>query len=212
METLVYRERPPAADAHGLLILHHGRGADELDLLALADVVDPQRHLHVVTPRAPLTLPGWPGYHWYRVPRVGFPEPESWRASVARLSALHDQLWEQTGIAPDRTVLGGFSMGCVMSYSLGLSSDRPVPAGILGFSGFIPTIEGWDPDTAGRPDLPVFISHGRNDPVIGIEFARQARDRLAQAGLPVEYHEYRGGHQIEPEAVCAGIAWLGGVL
>lgn len=212
MENLVYRERPPAADAHGLLILHHGRGADEQDLLGLADVFDPQRRLHVVTPRAPLSLPGWPGYHWYRVPRVGFPDPESWRESVASLAALHDQLWEQTGLGPERTVLGGFSMGCVMSYSLGLSSDRPAPAGILGFSGFIPTVEGWEPTTADRTELPVFISHGRNDPVIGVEFAHQARDRLQHAGLPVEYHEYGGGHQIEPDAARAGITWLSGVL
>jgi phospholipase/carboxylesterase len=58
----------------------------------------------------------------------------------------------------------------------------------------------------------VFVSHGRNDPVIGVEFAHQARDRLQRAGLPVEYHEYGGGHQIEPDAARAGIDWLNGVL
>ena len=65
MSALVYRERPADAGAAGLLVLHHGRGADEQDLLGLADVLDPQRRLHVVTPRAPLAIQGWPGYHWY---------------------------------------------------------------------------------------------------------------------------------------------------
>ena len=76
MTDLVFRERPAAGDPAGLLVLHHGRGADEHDLLSLADVLDPQRRLHVATPRAPLQLPGWPGNHWYVVPRVGYPDPD----------------------------------------------------------------------------------------------------------------------------------------
>ena len=70
MSALSYRERPADGDPTGLLVLHHGRGADDNDLLPLADVLDPAHRLHVVTPRAPLTIPGWPGHHWYVVPRV----------------------------------------------------------------------------------------------------------------------------------------------
>src|SRR5207244_4257743 len=66
---LSFRERPSDGDPEGLVVLHHGRGADDHDLLPLADALDPARRLHVVTPRAPLSLPGWPGYHWYVVPR-----------------------------------------------------------------------------------------------------------------------------------------------
>src|SRR5271154_4167706 len=122
---LTFRERPAAGEPAGLLVLHHGRGTDEHDLLPLGDALDPQRRLHVVTPRAPLRLPGSPGYHWYLVPRVGYPDPDSFRAAYAELAAFHDQLWERTGIRPERTVLGGFSMGTVMSYALGLGADRP---------------------------------------------------------------------------------------
>src|SRR2546430_13026523 len=53
------------------------------------------------------------------------------------LAEFHDSVWERTGIAPERTVLGGFSMGTAMSYALGLPAERPVPAGILAFSGFV---------------------------------------------------------------------------
>src|SRR4051812_16514849 len=118
MDSLTHLERPATAAPEGLLVLHHGRGADESDLLGLADLLDPERRLRVVTPRAPLRLPGSPGYHWYLVPRVGYPDPDSYRAARAALAELHDRLWEETGVGPDRTVLGGFSMGAVMSYAM----------------------------------------------------------------------------------------------
>ncbi len=129
IQAIASRERPAAGEPAGLLVLHHGRGADEQDLLGLADVLDPERRLHVVTPRGPLTLPGWPGYHWYVVPRVGYPDPDTFRASFAALAAFHDELWERTGLGPERTVLGGFSMGAVMSHSLGLPAERPARRG-----------------------------------------------------------------------------------
>jgi phospholipase/carboxylesterase len=212
MSALTYRERPSAGAPVGLLVLHHGRGADEHDLLGLAETLDPQRRLHVVTPRGPLTIPGWPGAHWYVVPRVGYPDPDTFHGASAKLAAFHDELWERTGIAPADTVFGGFSMGSVMSYSLGLAGDRPAPAGILAFSGFVPTVEGWQPDLASRPDLPVFIAHGRRDPVMEVGFARRARALLEAGGLPVEYHESDAGHHIDPAHVPPAVAWLASVV
>jgi phospholipase/carboxylesterase len=205
---LEHVERPASGDPEGLLVLHHGRGSDERDLIGLADVLDPEGRLHVVSPRAPLTLPGWPGYHWYVVPRVGYPDPDTFRASYAELAALHDELWQRTGVSPERTVLGGFSMGSVMSYALGLGPDRPAPAGILAFSGFVPTVEGWQPDLDGRKTTRAFIAHGRNDPVMNVEFARTARQLLEEAGLPVSYHESDAAHHIDPEHVEPARLWL----
>jgi phospholipase/carboxylesterase len=208
---LIYRERPAAGEAEGLLILHHGRGADEQDLLGLADVLDPQRRRHVVTPRAPLQPPGWPGYHWYVVPRVGYPDHDTFHAAYDKLAALHDELWERTGLTPEQTVLGGFSMGSVMSYSLGLGPGRPAPAGILAFSGFIPVVDGWQPELAGREHVRAFVAHGRNDPVMEVGFGRRARDLLTAGGLPVEYHESDAGHHIDPAHVPAAVEWLAAV-
>src|SRR4249919_2369488 len=142
---LTYVEREVEDDAEGLLVLHHGRGTDERDLLGLADVLDPGRRLHVVTPRAPLQIPGSPGYHWYLVPRVGYPDHDTFHAARRALAELHDGLWAETGIEPARTVLGGFSMGTVMSYTMALGDDRPAVGGILAFSGFIPVVDGWQP-------------------------------------------------------------------
>jgi phospholipase/carboxylesterase len=209
---LTYRERPATGHPAGLLVLHHGRGADEHDLLGLGDALDPQRRLHVVTPRAPLTLPGSLGYHWYLVPRVGYPDQQTFRHAYAELAAFHDELWAATGIAPANTVLGGFSMGSVMSYALGLAADRPLPAGILAFSGFIPVVEGWQPDLVSRAQLPVFIAHGRRDPVMEIAFARRAREQLDAAGLPVSYHESDVAHSIDPTLVPVAADWLSSAI
>jgi phospholipase/carboxylesterase len=209
---LAFRERPADGAPEGLLVLHHGRGADERDLLPLADVLDPERRLHAVTPRAPLTLPGWPGYHWYVVPRVGYPDPETFHAAYRQLAEFHDELWERTGVPPERTVLGGFSMGSVMSYSLGLGGERPAPAGILAFAGFVPVVDGWEADLGRAGRTRVFIAHGRNDPIMEVDFARQARNLLEGGGFEVEYHESDVAHEIDPAHVRSAADWLQGAL
>jgi phospholipase/carboxylesterase len=212
MSSLTFRERPAAGEPEGLLVLHHGRGADEHDLLSLGDVLDPDRRLHVATPRAPLTLPGWPGYHWYVVPRVGYPDHDTFHAAFDALAEFHDELWERTGVTPAKTVLGGFSMGSVMSYSLGLAGTRPAPAGILAFSGFVPVVEGWEPHLDDRQSTRAFVAHGRNDPIMAVDFARQARTLLEAGGLDVEYHESDAAHHIDPAHVPAAVDWLASTL
>jgi phospholipase/carboxylesterase len=209
---LAFRERPADGDADGLLVLHHGRGADEHDLIGLADALDPDRRLHVVTPGAPMRVPGWPGKHWYVVPRVGYPEPESFRSSYLGLSAFHDGLWARTGIAPARTILGGFSMGSVMSHATGLGPGRPVVAGVLGLSGFVPTVEGWAPDLGPRGATRVLNAHGRQDPVISYVFAERARAIVRAGGLDLTALDFDGGHHIAPEHVPAIAAWVAQTL
>jgi phospholipase/carboxylesterase len=209
---LVYAERPAAGTPAGLLVLHHGRGTDEHDLLGLAEALDPAHRLHVAAPRAPLKLPGSPGYHWYLVPRVGHPDPATFAASYDALASFHDELWERTGIAPRDTVLGGFSMGTVMSYALGLGRGRPTVAGILAFSGFIPEVSGWEPSLPEHAETRVFVAHGRNDPVIDVSFARKARDILLAAGIELEYCESAAGHYIDAADVARATSWLSSLL
>jgi phospholipase/carboxylesterase len=146
------------------------------------------------------------------VPRVGYPDPDTFHASYRRLAELHDGLWERTSLPSDQTVLGGFSMGTVMSYALGLGGDRPAPAGILAFSGFIPTVEGWEPHLDDRLDTRVFIAHGRNDPVIDVSFARSARQLLEHADMQVDYGESDAGHSIDQGDVPRAVGWLATVI
>jgi phospholipase/carboxylesterase len=201
------RVRPAAGTPQGALILLHGRGADEHDLHGLLDIFDPDRRLVGLTPGGPLSLPPG-GRHWYVVPRVGFPEPESFTKTYADLTALLDDQLEQHGVGWDRTVLGGFSQGAVMSYAVGLGSGRPLPAGILAMSGFIPTVDGWSLREDGLRGFPVAIAHGSMDPVISVDFARAARDRLEAAGADVLYRESPMQHTIDPRVVPDLQAWV----
>ncbi|MEA2193035.1 MAG: phospholipase/carboxylesterase [Solirubrobacteraceae bacterium] len=206
-QPLVHIVRDSPGEPEGALVLLHGRGADEHDLVSVLDVLDPERRLLGVTPGAPLPGPGG-GRWWYHVPRVGFPDPATFGATYARLTAFLDALLVEHGLGWERTIVGGFSMGCVMSYAVGLGPGRPSPAAILAMSGFIPTVEGWQPELDGRAGLPVLIAHGSRDPVIAVDFARDAHARLQDAGLDVEYHEHGGGHAIDPQTVPAMQAWV----
>jgi phospholipase/carboxylesterase len=203
----IYRTRPVAGEAQGLLILLHGRGVDENDLFPLLDALDPERRLFGVTPRAPFSLPPG-GHHWYAVREIGYPDHDTFHASFDRLSRWLAALGEQTGIPIARTVIGGFSMGCVMSYALGLGAGRPSPAGIIALSGFMPTVEGFSLQPEGREGLRVAVGHGIYDPVIDVSWARDARSRLQAAGIEPLYRESPIPHTIDPEYVPELRAWL----
>ncbi len=204
--SLQARVRPAAGEPEGALVLFHGRGADELDLATLLDVLDPGRRLLGVTPRAPLALPPG-GAHWYVVRVVGEPDAATFHPTFELASDWLDRLAENSGIPPERTVLGGFSQGAVMSYALGLASGRPRPAAIVAFSGFVPAVEGLELDLA-SPLPPVTIGHGTYDPIIGVEFGRRARQLLEDADANVLYREYPLPHAVDPRFATEVAGWI----
>ncbi len=206
-EGLVHVVREAADEPDGALILLHGRGADERDLAPVLDVLDPQRRLVGLTPGAPLHLPPG-GRHWYHVARVGFPEQDTFHATLPRLTGFLDGWLAERAIGWERTVIGGFSQGTVMSYATALGTGRPSPAGVLALSGFIPTVDGWEPALDERAGLAVMIAHGARDPVIGVQFGRDARDRLSAAGLDVRYLESEAGHHVDPRMMPDLASWL----
>ena len=196
---LEYLRRPAAGAPLGMLVLSHGRGVDANDMFPLLDEIDPERRLLGIAPRAPLTDVPPGGRHWYLVERVGFPHEQTFHAAYEALTATLDGILEQEGLGWERTVLGGFSMGCAMSHAVGLGEGRPLPAGILALSGFVPTVPGWQPDLESRQGLPVLIHHGRNDPIITVDFGRAADQLLRDGGLDVSYYESNAGHGVPPE-------------
>jgi phospholipase/carboxylesterase len=95
-----------------------------------------------------------------------------------------------------------------MSYAVGLGAGRPLPSGILAMSGFIPAVDGWTMREDGLQGFPVAIAHGSMDPVISVEFARSARDRLEAAGADVLYRESAMPHTIDPRVIPDLQAWV----
>jgi phospholipase/carboxylesterase len=209
--SITRRVRPADGNPAGALVLMHGRGADELDLAPLLDLLDPDRRLVGLLPRGPLSLPPG-GAHWYIVREIGYPDAPTFLQTFAEASAWVDTALAEAGVETSSTVFGGFSQGAVMSYSLGLAAARPRPAGILAMSGFIPRVDGFELDLEGRAGLPVSISHGTHDPVIGVEWGRDARERLEAAGASVSYREDPVDHQIAPGALAQARAVLEAAL
>jgi phospholipase/carboxylesterase len=203
--------RPASADPVGALVVMHGRGADERDLEPLLGALDPDRRFVGFLPRGPLSLPPG-GAHWYVVREVGFPDPETFLPTFDRLSTWVDAVLAKADVPTARLVLAGFSQGAVMAYSLGLAAGRPAPAAIAAFSGFIPRVDGFDIELGSRAGVPVAVSHGTLDPVISVQFGRDARDRLTTGGLDVRYVEEPIGHTIGPGALAQARKLVSGVV
>ena len=207
VDLLDHRVRPASGEPEGALVLLHGRGTSEHDLFPLLDVFDRDRRLVGITPGGPLELPPG-GRHWYAIRRVGAPPPETFLPTYERLTRWFDALPETFGVPVERTVLGGFSQGAVMSYAVGLGQGRPAPGGILALSGFMPTVEGFELDLDGREGYPVAIAHGTNDQIIGVEWGRDARDRLTEAGADVLYRESPVPHTLDPRTLPELSRWV----
>jgi phospholipase/carboxylesterase len=204
--SLTARVRPAAGEPEGALVLFHGRGADEQDLFPLLDALDPERRLVGATPRGPLSLPPG-GAHWYVLGGIGTPEASTFDASYAAAANWLGGFLEEAALDYEHVVLGGFSQGGVMAYSLGLGEGRPRPAGIVALSSFIPTVAGFALDLS-PPLPPVAIGHGTLDPVIEVDWGRRARTLLAEADAEVLYRETPMFHQIDPEFIPVLAAWI----
>jgi len=191
-----------------LLLLIHGKGADERDLAPLVPHLDPEGRFLAVLPRAPLPFMG--GWQWYDtdgIPRGG---PEL-IGSVDAVDDLLDSACAEYGFDRAQAIVAGFSQGCALTLALGLRrSGRPRPAGLLGMSGFLPERDGLDYDFADAP--PVLIQHGTQDPLISVEHGRRTAARLGVEGVPVVYREYGMAHQVTAESLQDAVAWLALIL
>jgi phospholipase/carboxylesterase len=207
VQELGYRFRLPADEPEGALILFHGRGADEQDLFPVIDGLDPEGRLLGATPRGPLSLPPG-GAHWYAVKEIGYPDPATFLASFERASVWLGSFAKETEIPPERTVLGGFSQGAVMTYALGLAAGRPRPAALIALSGFLPAVDGFALDLERQPKPPVAIGHGAFDRLISVEWGRRARSVLERSLFDVLYREYPLPHAVDPAFVRELAGWL----
>lgn len=209
---LEFQRRVPAGAQDGtpLLVLLHGRGADERDLLPLASHFPPQ--FAVVTPRAPFPAAPWgygPGWAWYRFLGDTAPEATSFTASLAAIGELLDALPELLGFAPGETVLGGFSQGgtTALGYALAAASPAASPvARVVVLSGFLPEAPAVELAQAAR--LQVFWGHGQHDGSIPFAWGEAGRAALRGAGARVTARDYPMGHGVSPAELRDLAAWL----
>ncbi len=187
-----------------VLVLLHGRGANEDDLLSLAEYLDDR--LCVISVRAPHPFP-FGGFTWYDIEEVGQPEPKMFAESYQRLTHFFEDIKQQYPIDSKSIFFLGFSMGTVMSYSIALTNPESV-AGVIANSGYIP--EGtnlkfqWEKVNGKH----FFVGHGRYDPVIPLAFGTRAKQLLEEAHAKLTYREYDMGHQINEESLGDLSSWL----
>ena len=191
-----------------MLLLLHGVGSNEHDLVQLAPYLDPR--FFVVSARAPITLaPGM--YAWFEVqldPVRPIINPQQAESSREKLLTFIDKAIETYGIDPVRVYLMGFSQGAIMSLAVALTSPEKV-AGVVAMSGrVLPEIVPHIAAPEALRDLPIFVAHGTEDQVLPIHHGRAARELLQRLPVALTYREYPMGHQISDQSLADIAGWL----
>lgn len=202
------------------IIVLHGLGADGNDFVPIAEELDlrvagPVRFVFPHAPTMPVTING--GYAmraWYDILGTDLARREDeagLRRSQAQVEALIARE-RRRGVESMRIVLAGFSQGCAMTLMTGLRAAERL-AGLVGLSGYLPLADKIAAErTSINGDLPIFLAHGRQDPVIPIDRAIASRDVLTALGHPVEWHEYPMPHAVCAEEIRDLQRWLLRVL
>jgi phospholipase/carboxylesterase len=191
------------------VVLAHGRGADETDLLPVARELPDE--LHVVSLRAPERL--GPGYTWYDldVPDGDLhrsqPDPDGFRRSLDAVAAAVEEAVDAYGLDPDRVGLLGFSQGAIMAVSLLLEAPERY-AWVAALHGYLPAShDGRSPD--GVRGKPVFVGAGRTDDIIPERRSEAAADRLREVGAAVTFQRYDAGHGIGRAELADVVSFVG---
>lgn len=193
------------AGRHPTLIMLHGRGADEEDLLGLAPYLD-DRFL-ILSPRAPNPFPSGGGFTWYDVGSLGVPDAATFAASYGSLDRFVADAIAGYPVDAANVFLFGFSMGSVMSYALALTKPR-LFRGVVANSGYIPEGTSLELQWKSLAGLEFLVTHGTEDPIIPVEMARHAKELFDHSTAAVTYREYPMGHQISEESLADVNGWL----
>jgi phospholipase/carboxylesterase len=202
------------------IIWMHGLGADGNDFVPFVKELNLSGlpGIRFIFPHAntmPVTING--GYTmraWYDIIHtdLGRQEDEKGlRASQLQVEALIERE-KSRGIPASRIILGGFSQGCAMTLQTGLRYKEKL-GGLLCLSGYVPLADKVAAErSAANQDTPIFLVHGRLDPVIPLARATASRDLLQSLGYNVEWHDYYMQHSVCPEEVSDISGWLNKIL
>ena len=205
--SLVYKVAVSNTRADGLrpaLILLHGRGTDEDDLIGLAPSFDPR--LLVVSVRAPYEF-AYGGYTWFDL-------DDGWNLNIDQLCRSRDaliccldEIQKDHPVDPKKIFLYGFSMGAMMSLVLSLSHPDGFKA-IVAHSGMLYEDQGMKYQWENLRNLSFFIAHGTYDPVVPVDLGRHSHQKLVRAGANVVYREYPILHTISDDSLHDTATWL----
>jgi phospholipase/carboxylesterase len=209
--TIVRPALSPSEGKPPLLVLLHGLGSNEEDLMSFAPMLDPK--LTVAAVRAPHRY-NWGGYAWFEV-AFGPSGPESNETQVeASLTQLVDYLRslpDRLGTDPARTILGGFSQGAMMS--LGVALREPSLARkLLLLSGllmpsFQSAAQGSGVSLGGAE---AFVTHGTHDPLLPASEGRRMAEFMRSLGADVDFREYPMAHEVSQQCLRDVAEWLRG--
>jgi phospholipase/carboxylesterase len=185
------------------MIMLHGRGSDEEDLLGITPMLD--HRFMVISARAPYQFL-YGGYTWYDLEEGGSPDLPMFDESYRKLSAFLDDVVAGYPVDPSRVILFGFSMGTVMSYALGLTRPEKIRA-VAANSGYLPEVPSLTYRWQELDRTEFFITHGTEDPIIPIALARRAHELLTTSNALVTYKEYPMPHTLGERALADVLAW-----
>jgi phospholipase/carboxylesterase len=210
----------PATPPKGSIIWLHGLGADGSDFvplvpeLRLPDPVAP-RFIFPNAPVRPVTVNnGMSMRAWYDIYSRGVRDREDAtgiRESAAVVHGLIDRE-RAAGIRAERIVLAGFSQGGAIALQAGVRYPHRL-AGILALSTYLPLRSTLGPEAVvANHAIPILMCHGRQDPIVPLELARESFDALNAAGFAPAWLDYPMQHQLCGEEILAISQWLVQVL
>lgn len=216
MSTLhyLYRKTDRATPSQATLVVMHGYGANEFDLLGIADYF--KEPLTVLSFRAPLPLE-WGGHAWYHLTQdqhgALVADDTSRKESEEQVLKTLPDILKETESDANNIYLMGFSQGAAMCYSLlgrhDLSEHGLNVSGVIGMSGYIPQDVMLDIENRRFDGLDMFMSHGDEDILVPASGLTVARETFSRLGANVEGKIYPGmGHSISEEVLSDLTAWL----
>lgn len=208
LEYLV-REPSKPSDTPPVLLMLHGYGSNEQDLFSFAQELPPE--FLIISVRAPLSL-GFGSYAWYTINfeanSENFSNLEEAKVALRSIDKFIGEIIELYGPDEKNIFLMGFSQGTILSIAYALNHPGRIQH-VLALSGYVNQKLIHSPlESNAYSDLDFFVSHGSDDQVIPVDWARRTPAFLEKLGIDNVYKEYPVGHGVAPQNFFDMLSWI----